>query len=112
MNKMTLLQCLTISKLILILLIKKGELERFTIVLTIHRIGVWGRSMGAVTSLLFAASDPDPNIRLLILDSPFTDLSQLMKEYIDRFKVRKRELWDLDINLFQDCLENSWQLYL
>ncbi len=46
--------------------------------------------MGAVTSLLFAASDPDPNIRLLILDSPFTDLSQLMKEYIDRFKVRKK----------------------
>ena len=52
-----------------------------------YRIGIWGRSMGAVASLLFAASEP--SLRLLVLDSPFMDLSQLMKEYIDRFKVIK-----------------------
>ena len=62
---------------------------RYMIGLIIQRIGIWGRSMGAVASLLFAASDPDPRLRLLVLDSPFTDLSQLMKEYIDRFKVRQ-----------------------
>lgn len=49
------------------------------------RIGIWGRSMGAVSTLLYASTHP--NIRLLILDSPFEDLSILLHEYIDRYKI-------------------------
>lgn len=41
-------------------------------------IGLWGRSMGAVTALLHG--DRDPSIAGMILDSPFTSLSLLAEE--------------------------------
>lgn len=41
-------------------------------------IGLWGRSMGAVTSLLHA--DRDPSIGAMCLDSPFASLRQLIWE--------------------------------
>jgi len=44
----------------------------------VTKIAVWGRSMGAVTSLLY--SGKDPRISCLILDSPFAKFKQLVKE--------------------------------
>ena len=44
----------------------------------VSTIALWGRSMGAVTALLHA--DRDHSIAGLILDSPFSDLSQLVNE--------------------------------
>lgn len=41
-------------------------------------IGLWGRSMGAVTSLLHG--DRDPSIGGMVLDSPFADMKQLVSE--------------------------------
>lgn len=41
-------------------------------------IGLWGRSMGAVTALLHG--DRDPSIAGMVLDSPFTSLSVLAEE--------------------------------
>lgn len=41
-------------------------------------IGLWGRSMGAVTALLHA--DRDPSIAGMVLDSPFCNLRQLASE--------------------------------
>ena len=41
-------------------------------------IGLWGRSMGAVTSLLHG--DRDPSIGGMVLDSPFTNLKSLSQE--------------------------------
>jgi pimeloyl-ACP methyl ester carboxylesterase len=41
-------------------------------------IGLWGRSMGAVTALLHAHRDP--SIAGIVLDSPFSSLSKLSKE--------------------------------
>lgn len=49
-------------------------------------IGLWGRSMGAVTSLLYGAEDP--SIAGMVLDSPFSDLVDLMMELVDTYKVR------------------------
>ncbi|XP_042475663.1 uncharacterized protein LOC122057581 isoform X2 [Macadamia integrifolia] len=49
-------------------------------------IGLWGRSMGAVTSLMYGAEDP--SIAGIVLDSPFSDLVDLMMELVDRFKFR------------------------
>ncbi|XAR54613.1 hypothetical protein NMG60_11029831 [Bertholletia excelsa] len=49
-------------------------------------IGLWGRSMGAVTSLMYAAEDP--SIAGMVLDSPFSDLIDLMMELVDTYKVR------------------------
>ncbi|KAI3434931.1 hypothetical protein D9Q98_002985 [Chlorella vulgaris] len=41
-------------------------------------IGLWGRSMGAVTALLY--SQQDPSIAGMVLDSPFSRLVDLMME--------------------------------
>lgn len=51
-------------------------------------IGLWGRSMGAVASLNYAEHDPD--LSVLILDSPFSSLDKLLLEIaIDRSNYPK-----------------------
>ncbi|KAF9664307.1 hypothetical protein SADUNF_Sadunf16G0004700 [Salix dunnii] len=52
----------------------------------ISRIGLWGRSMGAVTSLLYGAEDP--SIAGMVLDSAFANLFDLMMELVDVYKIR------------------------
>jgi len=49
-------------------------------------IGLWGRSMGAVTSLMYGAEDP--SIAGMVLDSPFANLVDLMMELVDVYKIR------------------------
>lgn len=44
----------------------------------VEGIGLWGRSMGAVTSLLYASRDPF--IQCIVCDSPFSSLQQLIEE--------------------------------
>eukprot|EP00921_Rhytidocystis_pertsovi_P000775 GHVQ01001353.1.p1 GENE.GHVQ01001353.1~~GHVQ01001353.1.p1 ORF type:complete len:920 (-),score=211.95 GHVQ01001353.1:192-2951(-) len=44
-------------------------------------IGLWGRSMGAVTALLHG--DRDPSIAAMVLDSPFSNLRKLAEELVD-----------------------------
>ena len=44
----------------------------------VSTIGLWGRSMGAATSLLHG--DRDPSIAGMVLDSPFTSLKVLSEE--------------------------------
>ncbi|KAG8648423.1 hypothetical protein MANES_08G014800v8 [Manihot esculenta] len=52
----------------------------------ISRIGLWGRSMGAVTCLLYGAEDP--SIAGMVLDSAFSNLFDLMMELVDVYKIR------------------------
>ncbi|ESQ55719.1 hypothetical protein EUTSA_v10027147mg [Eutrema salsugineum] len=52
----------------------------------VSRIGLWGRSMGAVTSLLYGAEDP--SIAGMVLDSGFSNLFDLMMELVDVYKIR------------------------
>ncbi|KAK4771674.1 hypothetical protein SAY87_032206 [Trapa incisa] len=52
----------------------------------VSMIGLWGRSMGAVTSLLYGAEDP--SIAGMVLDSPFSDLIELMMELADTQSFR------------------------
>ncbi|KAG6575023.1 hypothetical protein SDJN03_25662, partial [Cucurbita argyrosperma subsp. sororia] len=49
-------------------------------------IGLWGRSMGAVTSLMYGAENP--SIAGMVLDSPFSDLVELMMELVETYKFR------------------------
>ncbi|XP_072968769.1 uncharacterized protein [Typha angustifolia] len=49
-------------------------------------IGLWGRSMGAVTSLLYGAEDP--SIAGMVLDSAFSNLFDLMVELVDVYKIQ------------------------
>ena len=46
------------------------------------RIGLLGYSMGAVVSLLGAAGEP--SVEALVLDSPFSDLGQVLRENVRR----------------------------
>ena len=50
----------------------------------VSTIALWGRSMGAATSLMHAHRDP--SIACMILDSPFADLKQLCEEMVDKAK--------------------------
>ncbi|GAB2299002.1 hypothetical protein Dimus_033078 [Dionaea muscipula] len=52
----------------------------------VSRIGLWGRSMGAVTSLLYGSEDP--SIAGMVLDSAFSTLFDLMMELVDVYKIR------------------------
>lgn len=48
-------------------------------------IVLWGRSMGAVASLLYA--EEDLKIHAMVLDSPFSSLQQLATELVSDGKV-------------------------
>ncbi|KAG0631454.1 hypothetical protein M758_1G254700 [Ceratodon purpureus] len=52
----------------------------------VSRIGLWGRSMGAVTCLMYGAQDP--SVAGMVLDSPFSNLNNLMMELVDVYKIR------------------------
>jgi pimeloyl-ACP methyl ester carboxylesterase len=47
------------------------------------KFAVWGRSMGAVTALLYMAAHPEiTDIACTILDSPFSSLVDLSRELV------------------------------
>lgn len=48
-------------------------------------IALWGRSMGAVTALLY--SRRDPTVAGMVLDSPFSKLNDLMLELVQEQQV-------------------------
>lgn len=45
----------------------------------VSMIGLWGRSMGAVTSIFYSAKEP-ASIAVMVLDSPFSNLNRLTLE--------------------------------
>jgi cephalosporin-C deacetylase-like acetyl esterase len=46
-------------------------------------IGLWGRSMGAVTALLYG--ETDPSIAAIVADSPFSSLKQVIKDQAKKY---------------------------
>ena len=48
--------------------------------LNIQKIILWGRSMGAVSSLRYA--EIDPNLKAIVLDSPFSNFPVLIQEIL------------------------------
>lgn len=44
----------------------------------VGKIGLWGRSMGAATTMLYAHTDD--RVEAIVMDSPFTDFRRLAKE--------------------------------
>ena len=55
------------------------------------RIGLWGRSMGATTSLMFARKDP--SLVGIVLDSPFSKLHSLLFEIAKHYKISIRKFF-------------------
>lgn len=54
-------------------------------------IGLWGRSMGAASCILYASCDPE--ISFLILDSPFTSLKEVSEQLISSYKIIPKSLF-------------------
>jgi alpha-beta hydrolase superfamily lysophospholipase len=52
----------------------------------ITRIGLWGRSMGAATSIIYSATNAHA-IQAMILDSPFCSLRALSQEVLESLQV-------------------------
>ena len=52
---------------------------------SISTIGIWGRSMGAATAVLY--SQMDPSIACLVLDSAFTSLKHIMHELAAQYDL-------------------------
>ena len=50
-------------------------------------IAIWGRSMGATSAILYESNNTDENIVGLILDSPFSNLSQLCFDQLKTFAI-------------------------
>ena len=50
--------------------------------LDIEDIYLWGRSMGAVTSILFSHHNKDIDIQGMVLDSPFTETKTMICDLI------------------------------
>ena len=50
----------------------------------VSRIGLWGRSMGAVTSIMY--SSKDHSISSIVCDSPFSSLQELMQDLVMSYK--------------------------
>lgn len=50
-----------------------------------QKIGLWGRSMGSVASILYASRTKLAS--LMILDSPFSDFPTLVKENMDKYSI-------------------------
>ncbi|KAK3009535.1 hypothetical protein RJ639_014635 [Escallonia herrerae] len=70
-------------------------------------IGLWGRSMGAMTSLLYGAEDP--SIAGMVLDSAFSNLFDLMMELVDVYKIR---LPKFTVNIGYECGINASAMHL
>lgn len=51
-------------------------------------IVLWGRSMGAVSALLYAQNSPDKRVVALVLDSPFSSMRQLVADVAHRAMPR------------------------
>ena len=47
----------------------------------VNRIGLWGRSMGAVTAIMYSCNNPN-KISGIVVDSPFYSLTRLIEELI------------------------------
>jgi len=51
----------------------------------VKKVGLWGRSMGSVASILFASRTKTAS--LMVLDSPFSDFPTLVKENMDKYSI-------------------------
>jgi pimeloyl-ACP methyl ester carboxylesterase len=71
----------------------------------VSTIALWGRSMGAATSLMYG--DRDPSIACMILDSPFTDLTQLCEELVEKGREQGIVVPSFVVHLAIRMLQNS-----
>ena len=67
-----------------------------------NQIGLWGRSMGAVTALMYAKLDPQ--ISVMVLDSPFSSLRLLSQELGDKYTKMPGFLINMFLKFLRDTV--------
>ncbi|KRX10648.1 hypothetical protein PPERSA_05468 [Pseudocohnilembus persalinus] len=87
----------------------------------VSKLALWGRSMGAVTNLLFAEKNNSEDIQCMIVDSPFINLREVALDYanqktnlIPNFvidmvlnNIRKKILDIIDLDIDNLCLKQK-----
>lgn len=68
----------------------------------ISKIGLWGRSMGAVTALLYL--EKDANIGAVVMDSPFSDLHTLAGEIASHYAKVPTFITSATISLIRNAI--------
>ena len=68
----------------------------------ISKIGLWGRSMGAVTALLYL--EKDANINAVVLDSPFSDIHTLAGEIASHYAKMPTFITSATISLIRNAI--------
>mmetsp|Transcript_17092 Transcript_17092/g.25759 ORF Transcript_17092/g.25759 Transcript_17092/m.25759 type:complete len:230 (+) Transcript_17092:3-692(+) len=82
---------------------------------SVSKIGVWGRSMGAVTALLYQVEDitrlgpKNISVNAMVLDSPFADFCQLAEELVAKGRDRGVTIPSMVTRMALTMLANSVQ---
>jgi len=71
----------------------------------VSRIGLWGRSMGAVTSIFYASKDP--SIAAMVLDSPFANLRRLCEELSKKFVKIPKMMVSMGLTFIKRTVKNK-----
>ena len=69
---------------------------------TVGRIAIWGRSMGAVTAILY--TQHDPSIAGLVLDSPITSARKLGEEMYEKYSSFPKIFMGFAIKLIKSSI--------
>ena len=69
-------------------------------------ISLWGRSMGAVTAILHVENNAE-NVTSMILDSPFNELSTVVKEYASKKFSLPGILLTMGIKMISGTMESK-----
>jgi len=72
----------------------------------VSKIGLWGRSMGAVTAIMYANEHPQL-IDVMILDSGFYSLKILIKELIDSKINLPKFIYDRVLNMVKETVKEK-----
>lgn len=70
----------------------------------VGNIGLWGRSMGAATTMLYAYSDK--RVRAICLDSPFADFKRVAKELCNQYVSLPEFVVDSAMNLVKQSVKD------
>ncbi len=83
----------------------KAIVEFLRTELNIQKIILYGRSMGAVSSLRYA--ETDPNVKAIVLDSPFSDFPKLCEEILSNKFFMPKIISSVLISMARDRIKEK-----
>jgi cephalosporin-C deacetylase-like acetyl esterase len=74
----------------------------------VSRIGLWGRSMGAVTAIMYSYNYPNKIVGIVV-DSPFYSLTRLIEELIkEKIKIMNNFIYNIAIKMISDKIYEKY----